>query len=371
MIAASSLAFPGNKTLALWWSQLATFRPLQLWVGHLFVHRLDVLAQLVLAKKVDPLHLLLLRAMAAEEEALANEANSQAAPSFLERLDRRLHLSPGVIGRLLDALSGENLVAMASAERPHPTASAPLAALTEAGRQALAQGYYPRRNWQRRELAFVERLRPDGSRLLPPHFLSLAGSPGQRWQPDPDAHFDLAWLRHAACQPAAWKESFAFAAEIDGIADPHDDRPEPPSWRRIVVDRPERLLVAIVAVGAETSKPEKILVFGALQDGWELRCDQPIGTLAWSGRQEFPDLAEPPYWAKAWQDWGHAREFPPAEVQACKLTPIGHRLELAPPVSLHARLVGKGNLLKADTWLLAGDGYVRSAANVCLKSARF
>jgi hypothetical protein len=360
MIAASSLAFPGSKTLAAWWSQLAPFHPLQMWVGHLFIHRLEVLAEVVLSETVDPLHLMLLRAIDRESRCEENTSSGQTgalSPQlFLERLDQHLHLTPGLILRLLADLRGEGLLT-----------PAPLPTLTESGRLSLAKGTFPKTHWQRRELAFVERLRPDGSRLLPPHFLALAGGAGQRWQPDANLNFELAWLKQSAGQPPTWRDTFAFPQEIRTIAAyPEDQGQEPPPWQRVAVDRPERLLVAAAATG--TSAPEKILVFAARQDGWELRSDKPIGTMAWTGRQEFADLAESANWSKAWQTWCHPRHYPADEVAACTLTQTGPRLDLLAPAALHARLTaGKSELLKGDTWLLAGEGYLRSAANVRLR----
>jgi hypothetical protein len=348
MIAASSLAFPGSKTLSAWWSQLAPFGPSQLWVGHLFIHRLEVLAEVVQAVAVDGLQLVLLRAFALEESA--------GSPDFpvLERLDRHLHLGSGVIGRLLGDLRAEGLLLPGDA-----------AALSPSGRAALVQGQYPRRGWQRRELVFVERLRPDGSRALPPHFLALTAAPAQRWQPDAGVGFDLAWVKQSSVQAQAWKQTFAFPEEVQDIADPQDAGIDPPAWQRVAVDRPERLLAALIAVGQGGT--EKILVFAAQQDGWLLRGSSPIGALAWPGRQEFPDLAELGNWSRPWQDWCLARQFSTADAQACTLTHGGHRLEVLAPAALHARLAtGKSDLLKGDTWLLAGDGYVRAAGNVVL-----
>ena len=217
---------------------------------------------------------------------------------------------------------------------------------------------------------FVERLRADGTRMLPPHFLGLTGGPWQRWQPDAAAGFEPAWLQQTSAQPQDWKRAYGFPSEIGRIADPQDQGPEqPPAWQRVAVDRPERLLVAMIAVGAAV--PEKILVFTAQQDGWELKGDKAIGSLSISGRQEFPDLAAAPNWQRAWQDWCHTRQIPPTEAQACTMSQTNHQLEVQVPAALHTRLTAaKSDLLKGDTWLLAGDGYVRSAANVRIQVVR-
>ena len=85
----------GSKTLAAWSRQLAVYQPTALWVGHLFVHRLEALAQVIRAEPIqEPLPLLLLR-------AVALESSQGPAAAMVQRLDERLHLGQDVIVRLL------------------------------------------------------------------------------------------------------------------------------------------------------------------------------------------------------------------------------------------------------------------------------
>src|SRR5207249_2985812 len=101
MNAVSSLIFPSGRTLAGWWRLLAPQRPLALWVGYLFLHRLEALVSLHLPGPVDFLTRSLLHALSLEAPALA----------LLPRLQARLHLEPALLRRLLAVLVGEGLVA--------------------------------------------------------------------------------------------------------------------------------------------------------------------------------------------------------------------------------------------------------------------
>src|SRR5262249_38746862 len=96
MTVASSLAFPGSRTLAGWWRQLAPFRPFALWTGHLFLHHVEALVRLNRACRPDPFTLLVLKAL-----TLATTAAG---------LDALLHLGKQVVGQVLRVLAEEGLV---------------------------------------------------------------------------------------------------------------------------------------------------------------------------------------------------------------------------------------------------------------------
>ena len=53
MNAVTSLPFPNARTLAGWWRLLAPQRPLALWVGYLFLHRVEALVYLHLEGHVE------------------------------------------------------------------------------------------------------------------------------------------------------------------------------------------------------------------------------------------------------------------------------------------------------------------------------
>src|SRR5436190_23906034 len=132
MNASASLTFPGGRSLAAWWRLLAARSPLALWVGYLFLHRVEALVHLHLAGHVEALARALLHAVSLE--------NGTALP-VLPRLQGRLHLEAALLRRLLGALAGEGLLAQPAAGTWR---------LTPAGRQALEHGDYPRTSPERR-----------------------------------------------------------------------------------------------------------------------------------------------------------------------------------------------------------------------------
>src|SRR5438105_3566534 len=98
MTAVSPLVFPGSRSLASWWKQLAPFQPLALWTGHLLLHRVEALATVHLLSPLDRIFLFVLRAL------------GLAGKSSLQDLDQRLHLGIAVLRQLLRHLENEQLV---------------------------------------------------------------------------------------------------------------------------------------------------------------------------------------------------------------------------------------------------------------------
>src|SRR6516225_6397617 len=109
MTAAPSLAFPGGRKLAGWWRQLAAYRPLGLWVGHLLLHHVEAAVRLSHPRRPDPLTLFLLRALALAGPE--NEGRPAPPDAVLDRLDSRLHLGRQVLRQALRDLEAEGLAA--------------------------------------------------------------------------------------------------------------------------------------------------------------------------------------------------------------------------------------------------------------------
>src|SRR5437868_6430014 len=99
MTSASSLAFPGSRTLATWWQQLAPFAPRSLRVGYLFVHRLEAAGSWLQPRPLEPLLQLVLESLALGPLAAAHLLNS------------RLPLGTPVLSRLLQSSESARLVA--------------------------------------------------------------------------------------------------------------------------------------------------------------------------------------------------------------------------------------------------------------------
>src|SRR5262249_37650842 len=145
---------------------------------------------------------------------------------------------------------------------------------------------------------------------------------------------------------------------------------EPPStnWQRVVLDSLETLALVLIRTATSAGEPV-VLGFGVRSEGWALE-PEPILTLA-EGREEvLPDLAEelpPAAWRQAWQVWCQPRSLPPADVEACRLERVDHRLLVHAPSRLIDRLrAARSDAVKQEAWLLAGDGRTRPAALIDL-----
>jgi hypothetical protein len=335
MNALASLPYPGGRTLAAWWRLLAARNPLAVWVGYLFLHRVEALVHLHDEGHVEALARTLLHAVSLE--------NGTPSP-LLPRLHARLHLEPALLRRLLGALAGDGLLAQ-------PTEGA--WRLTPAGRQALEHGDYPRTRPERRVFHFVEPLSPGAAR--PPQFVALAGAAVQPWAAGDDWKFDVAALRDCLGRPAVWKERNGFPADVVEVA-----AGVPADWQHVIVDRPERMLAVLVQVGPQ------LQVFAARPDVWTLQASEAVLVFDESWPETFPELTEgpaPEQQRQAWLAWSEARGVAAADAEACALELADERLRVtAPPPVVESLRAARGDAIKGEAWLLIGDGPVRRAA---------
>lgn len=367
MTSASSLAFPGSRTLASWWRQLEHIAPVSLSVGYLFVHRLDVPARWLIPRPVDPLLLLVLEALALDQDA--------SGSAGLDQLAQRLRLDAPVIRGLIKSLLEARLV-----EPCCNGAARPRWALSQEGRQALQKKTTHEPHWRRAQLAFVERLGPAGQRLADPHFLSLREAPSTPWHVEAGAAFDMKWLEACLVQSDEWKATFGFPADLAAFltgtaisqgASLSLEAAAPaalPAWERVALDRSERLLVALCRV----AQPEgAVLGFGVRPEGWALAAAEPVIHLPAAGRSILSDLdtvADAPSWRQTWRQWCQSRTQLGASEEQCELTVDKATLRVRIPAPLlDALRTSKSDLLKGDTWLLAGEGYLRHAARLELE----
>jgi hypothetical protein len=325
---ASSLIFPGSKTLAGWWRQLQPHQPKALWVGYAFLHRVEASVHVVRAQAVDPLAHLVLRAISLEQAGAA----LPAPPVSSAALEARLRLPLAIVQRVLSDIQGAGLLAR----------SADGWLISERGRHALEHQHYPDHVKERRIFPFLERLDPSGQRIGPALFLPIAECAGVNWPVDDTHRFDIAWLKSCIDQPDEWKEAAGFPRDIEGLA----NGAGPDDWQHVVVDRPERVLLALVL----TATKER-LGFAVKVDGWTLH-DR---TAALRLGADFPELAPEPSMS-VWQE-------------SCTLAYHAPRLEVQAPPRLVQRLqAAKSDLFKGDAWLLVGDGYVRTATQLALRA---
>ncbi len=129
----------------------------------------------------------------------------------------------------------------------------------------------------------------------------------------------------------------------------------------MVVDRPERALLALILTAAK-----ELVAFAVKVDGWTLH--DKAAALRLGG---CPELAPEPaaaIWQEAWRDWCRQKQLPLSEVESCTLSHQAPRLEVHAPPRLVQRLqAAKSDLFKGDAWLLVGDGYVRTATQLAVR----
>jgi hypothetical protein len=330
-----ALAFPNSRTLAAWWNQLAAHRPSALWAGHLLVHRVEALVGRTTLRPLEALDRALLVALA-------------AGPADVSTLDERVHLGPPFLTNCLRTLAALGL-AEADAEIWRPA---------EAGRRALERGEFPEVVYERRPFFFTE-----GAPGRPPRFLALDPALSVPHPAPPGWTFDAALLRDCVARPDDWKLRYGFPADVEVVAvGPTDAGPGAlPAWRRVAVDRTERLPVAIVR-GASPDG-EKILAFPFRAEGWTLQTDAPVFTLGSDWRDILPELTAESGAAdlrQAWQLWCQPRgvvHFEPERVVV-----EGHRLRVeAAPRAMDRLRNARNDLTRGDGWVLVGANRLRPA----------
>src|SRR5262249_17667951 len=152
-------------------------------------------------------------------------------------------------------------------------------------------------------------------------------------------------------QPADWKRQHGFPLDVEevlslnreaaGESRNHKAEPSgwprhpptacpPPEWQRVIVDHPERLLVAL-AVAPSAPGGERVLGFAARPDGWVLQAAKPVFVSGPGWPAAFPELAEEPrpeWWRQAWRDWCQPRGLPAGEIEACRLERRDYKLHV-------------------------------------------
>jgi hypothetical protein len=344
MTGASSLAFPGSRTLAGWWRQFTVHQPEFFWVGYLFLHHIEALASSTKVQVLDRLSVLVLQAVALES---SRQENVPTPGSLLGRLEKRLHLHRQVIVQLLRGLTTEGLLTAQAADSW---------ALTDLGKQSLPKGEYPRERWERRVFPFVERQDPSGARMSP-HCLPVPAGRGVPWHPGDDSAFDVDLLQEAVKQSDAWKQRYGFPRDVHNISSFSSASREPVAWQHVVLDHPERLLVALVRSSTG------LLGFAARQEGWALHSAEPLFSLQSGWESVFPtferDLSTTALSA-AWYSWCKTRGLETTSDTIFEL--VGPRLRVrVSQTTLKGWKARPADLFKGDTWLLLGDGLVRPA----------
>jgi DNA-binding MarR family transcriptional regulator len=342
---ASSLIYPGSRTLAGWWRQLHAYQPQAFWIGYSFLHRVEAHVNVVRAQPVEPLTHLVLQALALEQTQSVSLADLQA----------RLRLPIAVVQRVLVGMEREGLLSRSPPDRWQ---------VTERGNEALRCRHVPMHVQERRVFPFLECLDASGLRLGPPRFLPVAECAGAPWLVDAAHQFDVTWLPASIGQSIEWKKACGFPAEVESLADSTASE----AWQHVIVDRPERVLFVLIL--SKTAGSSELLGFAVKVDGWTLYDQMPVLRVPESARTALPELVSPAaeVWQEAWRSWCRQRQLPMNEVEICVLAYHSPRLEVQPPPRLLQRLhAAKSDLFKGDAWLLVGEGYVRTAAQLAVR----
>ncbi len=317
MTAAVPFPLPPGRVLSTWRRELTAFRPGRLRLIHLLLHRVEALVRATRPRSLDPLQAALLAQLSAGNP-----------------LDR-LRLDADVVGRWLGDLAAEGLIESDGAGWR----------LTERGRGALDAGGYTAPAEERRTFLF----RDEDDRDHLPRFLALRGAT-VGLAPPPNWRFDPAALEACIRQPAEWKERHGFPADVEAVIAPSGPEPGPADWRRVILDRPEQILLVFVA------SVEGWLGFAVRPEGWALQTAAAALVLP---PEEAP-ADEPPAesWREAWLGWGHGRGLSAADAEACRVEALEDRVRVTAPRGLAERLAGE----RQEAWLLTGAGRVRVAA---------
>ncbi len=332
MIVGGTWLFPPGRALGGWWRDLSPRRPQRLWFTHLLLHRVEALAEVKHAHRLDPVQNALLCLLAGPATVVPEQL----------RVDRQL------LARWLHALIDQGLV-RSNGQGWEPT---------DAGQTAARTGAFTQPGRERRTFYFVDQREAQ----RPAHFLHLARPALPYPTPAADWHFDPSWLEDCPRRPAEWKRTHQFPADVEAIIVGPPDHAIP-SWREVVLDRPEHLPVAIVRTAGGVQG------FQTQAEDWKLRADEPVFALGDDWEAVLPDLAaEPPpdAWRSAWQAWCRQRGVPPVDADLCSVERRDHYLEVRAPKRVADRLKAmRGDGPHSETWLLAGTGRTRAA--VCLK----
>jgi hypothetical protein len=352
MSAAFVQSWPGSRVLLGWWRELAVRKPQQISLGRLLIHRIEVLVQVRKPRALD-----------SWQRALLGLADARVphGGELLSSLSD-LQMDPQVLGQFVRELTESGLL--------HQNGSG-LCQMTSTGRHALQTGAVSVAVEERRTFAFV-----DNSALgQPPHFLPLSGgrqppefrlSRGADASRSEESPFELAELEACLRRTPEWKARFRFPMDVESLLPPRPDESPTANWRRVILDAVERQLFVFIHT-AQTSAAPLMLGFCVRPDGWVLE-PEPLLALSEGWEEALPDLAaepSPQLWQQAWQTWSHPRRLPLAEVAACRLQRVDHRLLVHAPLRMIDRLrAERSDAVKQEAWLLAGEGRTRRAAQI-------
>ena len=320
MTAGVPFPIPPDRVLSTWRRALTAFQPRRLWLGQLLLHRVEALVRVARRHEVEPVRLALLRQLA--DKALLDH----------------LHVDRDLLTRWLFELSADGLIEPGGEAR-----------LTERGRQALDSGAYTAAVEQRRVFSFLDEGDPNRPLLFVPfQGRGVAVAPPSGWR------FDASTLEECARRSPEWKARHDFPTDVEAVLTPAAPATD---WRRVILDRPEQLLMVFIPSGAAAEK--RRLGFAVRADDWMLQTDAPALSLDEDDQDALPALGAEPSaetWREAWRVWCQRRGL--SDADACRIEALEDRVRVVAPRGLASTLGGD----RHEAWLLAGAGRTRVAA---------
>ena len=350
MSAALAPAWPGSRVLLAWWRELSQRKPRQMRVGRFLTHRVEALVRVRRAHPLDRW-----------QRALLQLAHTRLPLSgqFLSAL-KDLQLDAQILGQLLRELTELGLL--------HRN-GAGLWQLTPAGRNSLETGTLDEFHDQRRTFAFLDKTTAN----LPPSFLPL----DRPWPSDLDVptldttapRFEIARLETCVGQSPEWKSLRRFPSDVEALLLP-DGIDAESSWRRVVLDAVTTQWFAFLDL-APVDEEAYVMGFPARSEDWTLDT-KPLVTLSNAWRDDLPELFDEPspqQWRQVWRDWCQPRGLNVEDIEASRLERLDHRLIAHAPPRLIERLrTLRSDAIKQEAWLLSGEGSIRTAAQLELRS---
>lgn len=347
MSAAPALIWPSSRILLGWWRELAGHQPRQLRVARLLLHRIEALVRVSRSRSLDRWQRALL-GLASTRVPCGGELITTLSD---------LQIDAQLLGQLVRELTANGLL--------HRN-GAGLWQMTGAGHRALETGAFPDSGEERRTFVFVD----NSTRGLPPTFLPLK-RPLQPVLPPVSAEvtaysFSVSHLEACIAQPAEWKMRHRFPADVEALLLPGIDDGTALDWRRVVFDAvtPQWFVFLDTAPAKDGSS---LLGFAVRPEDWSLD-PKPLLALTKIEQEASLDLFHEPtaqLWRQAWREWANPRGLSPADVEACRLERVDHRLLVqVSPRAIERLRAARSDALKQETWLLAGEGPTRTAAQI-------
>jgi hypothetical protein len=326
MSSAAPPVFPGGRTIAAWWRQLAGANPDSLWIGSVHLHCVDIPVEIVRPRRLPQIEWLALKAVSAAAQPASGPAVAQW-----------LGLESGLLHCILQRLQVAGLLLRTEADAW---------ALTDSGRSAVGQGEYQCVARERRLLHFMqtEWLEPAQA-----HFVHVR-------RPD-----QVTWTAAA---------EFAFAAENFGFlqrrleskiplgfpAEVHRLLFEPAhGWDHVPFATPRRCYTALARTHGQAGP--LFVGWEVNPRTWELHAVQPVFEMEDEDQAWFPPVIAEEAWLDALALWAGQRDLAETDARRCSMRVSGHRLQVDAPAAWRDKLRG-------ETWLLAGSGQLRQAARL-------